>query len=901
MRDGPLAGERFEVDGELVLGRTNADITIEDPLISRRHAVVRAVDAALEIEDLGSLNGTVVNSEKLEAPRRLQPGDVIMVGATTIEVEGDPSASSRTVLAATPPAAVQAAAPAEPTELVSPLSPSLEEAPEPEPPAPVEPEPVGPVEPGRPAAVEPEPLAPVEPGRPAAVEPEPLAPVEPERPAAVEPEPPAAVEPEPTPAAEPTPTPAPEPKQPEPVEPPVLAEPRPGEGDELRPVTALFADIVGSTSLGERLSADEVKVVIGECVTRMCHAVEQFGGDVQSHMGDGIAAFFGVPAAHEDDPERAARAAIRILDVVGDYAREVEAAWGISDFSARVGINTGEVAVGMVGAADPRAVTLGDTANVAARLQSAAEPGKAVVGEATAKSVLHRFELEPLGEVKVKGRIQPVGAWRLVGLQASTTTYPLSPLVGRLDEMQRLHSILDELVAGRGQLLMLVGDAGIGKTRLLAELRALATGRVTWLEGQCLSYGTELLYGPFIEMLRKWIGAEEGEAELALRTKLRAKLGLLPAAQLADVFPYLARLLSVKLDREDEERQRNLTPEELAAEIRRAYSTWVSALASQGPVVVAIEDLHWADRSTRALAEDLLELADIAPILIIAVSRIDPESEGWKLRVRGLTDFPHRAVELTLGPLDDEAASQLLASRPQSESLDESELAQIVMGAEGNPLYLEELLNAFVEGKGARRSRTWAPTYTSARLTPTLESLLLARIDRLPPETRRLAQVAAIIGRSFPQRVLEHVAETENLEAELALLLRADIIRELRRYPEPEYVFRHGLLRQASLSALPAARRRELYSAVAAAFETLFASSLDDYLEVLANYYGRSLDLGKAIGYLERAGDRAVGLDAAPQAFELWKRALKIADKLEDEDAKKRIEERMAALDLPEE
>src|SRR6266511_3837110 len=517
MRDGPLADERFEVTGEMVIGRTDADITIEDPLISRRHAVVRAADSTLEIEDLGSLNGTVVNSEKLEGPRRLQPGDVIMVGSTTIEVEGSliPS-GSRTMLASVPP-----------------ILPPAPPAPEPEPEA------------------------------------------------------------APTPPPPPPPQPAREQRTPPPP---------PAEGDELRPVTALFADIVGSTSLGERLSADEVKVVIGECVTRMCHAVEQFGGDVQSHMGDGIAAFFGVPAAHEDDPERAARARIQILDVVGDYAREVEAAWGISDFSARVGINTGEVAVGMVGAADPRNVTLGDTANVAARLQSAAEPGNAVVGEATAKSVLHRFELEPLGEVQVKGRVPPVGAWRLVGLQASTTTLPLSPLVGRLEEMQRLHSIVDELVAGRGQLLMLVGDAWIGKTRLLAELRALATGRVTWLEGGCVSFGTELLYGPFIEMLRKWIGAEEGEAELAVRTKLRAKLGLLPAAQLADVFPYLARLLSIKLDRGDEERLRNLSPEELAAEVRRAYSTWIAALASQGPVGVAIEDIHWADRSTRMMS-----------------------------------------------------------------------------------------------------------------------------------------------------------------------------------------------------------------------------------------------------------------------------------------------------------
>jgi class 3 adenylate cyclase len=811
MRDGPLAGERFEISGEMVLGRTNADITIEDPLISRRHAVVRESDSALEIEDLGSLNGTVVNSEKLEGPRRLAPGDVIMVGATTIEVEGIPAAGSRTVLA-------------QPLPIVT--------APAPPPPQP----------------------------------------------------------PPPPPVEAPPPIPAREQRTPPP--PPV-------EGDELRPVTALFADIVGSTSLGERLLPDEVKVVIGECVTRMCHAVEQYGGDVQSHMGDGIAAFFGVPAAHEDDPERAARAAIRILDLVGDYAREVEAAWGISDFSARVGINTGEVAVGIVGAADPRAVTLGDTANVAARLQSAAEPGNAVVGEATAKSILHRFELEPLGEVQVKGRVQAVGLWRLVGLQAATQAVPLSPLIGREEETRRLQTVLNELVAGRGQFLMLAGDAGIGKTRLLAELRAMSAGLVTWLEGTCLSYGTEAVYAPFIEMLRKWIGVEEGEADLAVRTKLRAKLGLLPASQLADVLPFLARLLGIKLDGEEDDSLRRLTPEELAAKLRRAYTTWVGALASQGPAVVALEDMHWADGSTRALAEDLLELADTAPILLIATSRIDPQSEGWKLRARGLMDFAHRAVELKLGPLHDDAAEQLLASRPQSAELDASELAQIVMGAEGNPLYLEELLNAFVEGKGERQSRTITPAYTSARLTPTLESLLLARIDRLPAEPRRLVQIAAVIGRSFPQRVLEHLAHAEDLEAQLATLLRADIIRELRRYPEAEYVFRHGLLRQSCLAALPAARRRELYGQVAMAFETLFAGSLDDYLDVLANYYSRSSDLGKALDYLERAGERAAALDAPQQAAGLWDRALKVAEKLEDAGAAERIQGRIAQLSLP--
>ena len=365
-------------------------------------------------------------------------------------------------------------------------------------------------------------------------------------------------------------------------------------------------------------------------------------------MGDGIAAFFGLPHAHEDDPERAARAALAIVDVVTDYAREVEAAWGISDFNLRVGINTGETTVGLVGHADPQSVALGDTTNVAARLQSSAEPGSIAVGQATAQSLLHAFVLEPLGELSVKGRDKPVEAWRLVCPQTAAQAAPLTPLVGRDEEVGHLQAVVDELTNGRGQMLFLLGDAGIGKTRLLAELRQLATERVTWLEGRCLSYGTELPYGPLVQMLRGWVGSEEGEPELSVRTKLRAKLGLLPESELPNVLPYLSRLLSLKLDPEDEERMRNLAPEELAGEIRRAYRTWMESLARQGPVVVALEDVHFADPSTRELAEDLLELADRSPLLIVATFRLDTASEGWRLRMRVLTDYAHRAAEISL-------------------------------------------------------------------------------------------------------------------------------------------------------------------------------------------------------------------------------------------------------------
>jgi class 3 adenylate cyclase/ABC-type transport system involved in cytochrome c biogenesis ATPase subunit len=790
MKQGPLAGQRFSVESQLVVGRVgaDADLTIDDPLISRRHAVIRLAAGVLEIEDLGSLNGTWVNGERLEAPRGLSAGDVVQFGGVSFEVEGDPVDPAGTVFA-----------PALRTEGAA--------------------------------------------------------------------------------------------------APPEAAQP-PASEDELRLVTALFADVVGSTKLGELLGSEQTKIVVGECVSRMTHSVERFGGVVQAYMGDGIAAFFGVPRAHENDAERAARAALAIAAEVQDYAEEVRRAWQISDFNVRIGINTGETAVGLVGGASPQSVSMGDTANVAARLQSIAAPGSIVVGEATAKALIRTFALESLGDVTVKGRQAPVTTWRLIGPQAGLRASGARPLVDRETEMSKLQAALAELEVGRGQIVLLLGEAGIGKTRLLVELRSIASGRVTWLEGHTHSYGSEVVYGPLIQMLKDWIGAEEGEAALSVWTKLRAKQSLLPASKHPDVLPHLAHLLSLRLDQAEAERLSAASPSDLAREIRSAYRTWVASLAEQGPTVLAIEDVHWVDAASRELIDELLELTEQEALLVLMTLRIDPASEGWDMRVEALGDHPHRTTELRLTPLDARAARLLLQGLPRSAELDEADLDLIVAGAEGNPLYLEELVNTFADNAGLGQQHTWAPTVTGPKvLTPTLESLLLARIDALPEEGRRLAQLSAVIGRSFLQRILEQVSGTGDVEAELTALVRADVIRELRRYPEPEYIFRHGLLQQASLSTLPPRRRRALHGAVAAAFESVFAACLDDHLEVIAHHYARSDNPVKALDYLDRAGERAAALNATHSARELWGQALKVAQKLGDDSAIARAQARLATLE----
>ena len=641
MKEGPLAGQRIPVDAEVVVGRTEADVTIDDPQISRRHALIRPAVAGLEIEDLDSLNGTWVNGERVDGRRVLGSGDLVQVGGASFEIVVEPSDTGKTVLAPVFSRAAEGDA---------------------------------------------------------------------ERPVAARAH-----------GARPR---------------------RPGRGRAAAGNGALR----GHRGLDDARRAsrpDEVKLVIGEFVGRMTRAVEHYGGNVQAYMGDGIAAFFGASRAHEDDAERAARAALGIVAEVEASTVARSRARGRSPTSTcGSGSTPAPSRLAWSAATRPQPVAVGDTTNVAARLQTSAEPGEIVVGEATAKSLIRTFALEPLGDVSVKGRQEPVSAWRLIAAQAALQSSVDTPIVGREPELAQLNGILAELANGRGQIAVLLGEAGLGKTRLVAEQRRRSSGEVTWLEGHCLSYGTEVIYGPFIQILRNWIGAEDGEAELSVWTKLRAKLGLLPAAQIPDVLPFLARVLSLRVDPAGEERLARTSPSDLAREIRRAYRTWLGSLARQGPVVAVIEDIHWEDPSSRQLVDELFELVDEAPLLFLMTLRIDPASEGWKTRLHALADYPHRTTELRLQPLDDAAARRLLHGLRRSQGLGESELDLIVTAAEGNPLYLEELLNAFVDNAGSLPTHTWAPTVRAPESADSDPREPAARAHRLAVRERTPARSA---------------------------------------------------------------------------------------------------------------------------------------------------------------
>ena len=595
--------------------------------------------------------------------------------------------------------------------------------------------------------------------------------------------------------------------------------------------------------LAERLSPDELGELLGGCMTLMSQAVEEYGGLVQAYQGDSICAYFGVPVTREDDPERAARSALRIHEVVGAYARDIAAAWAIPDFAVRVGLNTGRVSIGRVGAGNPQLAAFGDAVQIASHLQAAA---------ATRNDRRRRRDgATPCTAVhdRAAGRGAGGGAntsdRRVDGSSARVRLVRLrdpAPSSAARRDVARVRAVAADLDAGRGQTLLLLGEPGIGKTRMLAELRSATSDRALLARGSLSSYVTAVW--PFVTMLRRWLGVEPGDAEIVVRTRARARLGTLFGGDPVRTLPGLARLMRMPA-----------SPAAEPADARGDYVAWITALMEQGPVVVALEDLHWAHVSTRELAEDLLALTDRGPLLLVATLRRDTASEGWRFRSRVLADFAHRSTEITLDPLPPAAAGEILATLLPG-ALDETTRDELVARAEGNPLYLEELLRALLEGGGLeRRHRTWTTNLTpSSLLPPALENLLVARIDRLADGPRRLAQIAAVLGREFPVTVLEHVAG-EGAGEDLAALLRAEIVRELRRYPELTARSGTGSCRRRRSRRSRPARRRELYAAVATAFEQLYAGALDDHLERLAHYQAQSGDAARGDRVPRACGD----------------------------------------------
>lgn len=660
---------------------------------------------------------------------------------------------------------------------------------------------------------------------------------------------------------------------------------------ERRVVTMLFSDVRGSTAAASQLDPEEWKGIMNGVYERMIRPVYRYEGTIARLMGDAILAFFGAPIAHEDDPQRAILAGLEIVAAIPSYRQEVQERWGV-DIDVRVGINTGTVVVGKVGTDQFMEYSaVGDAINVAARMEQTARPGTVQIAEDTYRLAVPLFDFEDLGGIAVKGKQEPVHSYRvfapkavpgrLRGLEGHGIQ---SPLVGRDQEFARARAAIQRLLEGDGGILAVIGEAGLGKSRLMAELRRFEVRNpafeIRWLEGYTLSFGRSISYWPFQEMLRDYAGISENDTDEEAWRKFASRIEALFGDESMAILPYLASLLSLEVRGDYVERVKYLDAETMGQQVFLASRRFFERLARRRPLVLFFDDLHWLDESSARLIEHLLPLVRRESLLIAATGRPEPDTPAAALRQVAASDYAEAYEEIVLAPLTADDSAQLVDNLLAIDNLPASLRQTITQKADGNPFFLEEIIRSLIDGGAIvqdRDSGRWQATDGIYEVTvpDTLQGVIMARIDRLDDEVKQVLGAASVIGRSFLYRVLKAVQVAgEVIDRHLEELRQIELIRELQSTPELEYIFRHAIAQEVTYENLLLQRRRELHARVGEAIERLFAGRLDEFYGLLAYHYTRAEEWEKAQEYLFKAGDQAGTIAANREALVNYRQAL---------------------------
>jgi class 3 adenylate cyclase/tetratricopeptide (TPR) repeat protein/ribosomal protein L40E len=611
---------------------------------------------------------------------------------------------------------------------------------------------------------------------------------------------------------------------------------------EMKQVTVLFCDIVNSTPLTERLGAEGMRELVRAFLDASLAEVQRYGGTAPQFTGDGFMALFGAPLTLEDHVRRALLTALAIQRALRDTG--ATAAGELYEFQVRIGIHTGPVVFGPV--ADNLSMdytVIGDTANVAARLQQVAEPGTILISEAVRSLAEDYARVEPVGLVILKGKAEPIPAYRLLSVSHRRSGLRESPsprtaiFVDRESELAILNNFLRQVENGHGQAVGLVGEPGIGKSRLLAEFRRQVTdGRATWVEGRCLSYGTAIPYLLALDLLRSSCGIAETDVPDVVVEKVRAGLRDVGMDPDEDGL-VLLHLLEIK----DVAASPALSNPETVKS--KAFET-LRQLAIRGSqrrlLILALEDLHWVDKISEEFLGFLAENVRNARVLLLATYR-----PGY----RPPWSDKSYAGQTPLQPLSQDDSAQMVRSVLRGEHLVDLVTQEIVAKADGNPFFLEQLALHAGEVRDLR---------TDLMVPDTIHDVVMARIDRLPEQTKRLLQIAAVIGREFPLGLLHAVWQDRRaLEDQLRDLVRLEFIYERIETEGPIYVFRHALTQETAYGSLLERHRRVYHGVVGHAIEELYSGRADEVTELLALHFGRGNNPEKAVDYAIAAAEKA--------------------------------------------
>jgi class 3 adenylate cyclase/tetratricopeptide (TPR) repeat protein len=656
---------------------------------------------------------------------------------------------------------------------------------------------------------------------------------------------------------------------------------------ERKHVTALFADIKGSTELEQNLDPEEARAIVDPVLHLMMEAVHRYGGYVAQSTGDGIFALFGAPAADEDHPQRALHAALEMQRQLRQHAEELTRQ-GRPAVQVRIGVNTGEVVVRTIQSGGHTEYTpVGHATNLAARLQTIAPPGSVVISDDTRRQVEDYFELHSLGPAVVKGISTPINVYEVLsagplhGHFEAAARRGLTRFVGRERELSELERMLELATSGHGQVAAIVADAGTGKSRLLFEFKARLPAGSKLLEAHSASHGKSSAYLPVLELLHTYFGTASVENAATRRGKVSSKHSALDPT-LIDTLPYLFRLLGIQND-----------PDPLAemdAQVRKrrtldAIRRILLRESLSQPLVLIFEDLHWIDSETETLLDLLVESIAGARVLLLVDYRTEYRHE-WS--------GTGHSVQLRLDPLGGEHAVAMLEALLGEAAELEALRRLLAHRSGGNPFFIEEMVRALFEQGILARNGTvkLVRPVAQAHLPVTVQGLLASRIDRLPPSEKELLQTLAVIGAEFPLGLVKRIIQKrdDQLERELTHLELGGFIYQQPRFGDVEYTFKHALTQEVAYYSVLAERRRKTHERVGTAIEELYRGQLEEHLAELAHHYRRSPDTGKAIVYLKRAADQAAQRSSAVEAEAQYRDALSIIHDLPPAPERDRLE-----------
>jgi class 3 adenylate cyclase/tetratricopeptide (TPR) repeat protein len=655
---------------------------------------------------------------------------------------------------------------------------------------------------------------------------------------------------------------------------------------ERKTVTVLLTDAADSTAWGDVLDPEEIHRIMDGCFRILMDVIHAYGGTVNQFRGDGLMALFGAPSALEDHACRACHAALEIQSTLHDYARDLQVRYGIL-FKMRIGLNSGTVVVGSIGD-DLRAdyTADGDTTNLAARMEALAAPGTTLVTRNTYLQARERFEFKPLGKTVVKGKKAPLPIYELKGrrplpsLRGDREIH--SDLVGRDDELRLLQDRTRSASADHGSIINLIGEAGIGKSRLIAEYRKVLNSKdITLLQGRALHIGRNLSFHPLIDALRGWAGILHEETDAESLQKLEGLVHRIsPEGDLEGVVPFLATFMGLQLSALHAECVRGVDGEALEKLILKAIRDLFVRAGRNRTLVLVLEDLQWADQSTLEFLESLWPLAENHSIVFIHVLR--PAYRKTSNRLLKVTHerYDRLTQNIFLTPLSQEQGVLLLRNLMTGRTLPSSVEQRLIRLTEGNPFFMEEILRAFLD-RGVIQARSGGFSVTDLINTVTvpdrIQDVLAERIDRLDESCKNLLKVASVIGRGFFHAILARTLGTaEGFLPCIEQLKEKQFILERERMGEVEYRFKHGLLQEAAYESILLQKRKDLHLAVAEATKTVFSDRLHAFYGILAYHYGKAEDLQNAETFLLKAAEEASRSSASNEALTYYQEALEL-------------------------